>query len=342
MHPADDNEPMDHTDFIGAGGACQLPHWGVLRANGEDSAAFLHGQLTNDVAKLGADQARWAAYCSAQGRMSASFVVSKRGPEEVWLACPTDVLASTLKRLSMFVLRSKVRLSDASGELSVVGLAGSAAQVWLTAQDEAAAPAVSDAAPAWTQGVLMGGALIRLPQTPEGVRWLWIGPAAAAATLLQALPPLALPLWQWLEVRSGVVPVVAATTGQFVPQMLNYELVGGVDFKKGCYPGQEVVARSHYLGKLKRRAFLLDCPAAPAPGQEVYWSGDAQQPAGVVALSAPHPAGGWSAVAELKLGAVDSGALHLGGVDGPVLTLRSLPYAVTAQESAAAPSAPAA
>jgi folate-binding protein YgfZ len=324
---------MEHTDFIGAGGACLLPHWGVLRAAGEDSASFLHSQLTNDVVKLGRDQARWAAFCSAQGRMSASFVVSKRGPEEVWLACAADVLAATQKRLSMFVLRSKVMLRDAGGELAVVGLAGAAAEVWLAAQGDAAAPVVADA-PAWTQAELLGGALVRLPSADQRPRWLWIGTTDAAQTLTQALPPLPLPLWQWLEVRSGVVQVVAATSGQFVPQMLNYELVGGVDFKKGCYPGQEIVARSHYLGKLKRRAFLVDTAASLEPGQEVYWSGDSQQPAGVVALAAPHPRGGFSAIVELKLGAVDSGTLHLGRADGPAMTLQALPYSLPQQDAA--------
>lgn len=330
---------MDPTDFIGAGGACVLPHWGVLRASGEDSATFLHGQLTNDVVKLGDGEARWAAFCSAQGRMSASFVVSKRAADELWLAGPADVLAPALKRLSMFVLRAKAKLTDASTELVVVGLAGDAVPPALVAHDEAAAPALTGDAAAWTQAPLLSGALVRLPEAEGRPRWLWIGPSAAAQTLLAALPALPVALWRWLEVRSGVAPVLAATTGQFVPQMLNYELVGGVDFKKGCYPGQEIVARSHYLGKLKRRAFLLDTAVALEPGQEVYWSGDVQQPAGMVALSAPHPGGGWSAVAELKLGVLDSGTLHLGRPDGPVLVVRPLPYALPGQDAAAAPAA---
>lgn len=328
---------MDHTDFLGAGGACLLSHWGVVRVSGADSASFLHGQLTNDVAKLGADQARWAAYCSAQGRMSASLVVSKRGPEELWLACPAEVLAPTVKRLSMFVLRSKAKLVDASQELVAVGLVGSAAQAWLAAQAEDLAALVAPDTPAWQQGALLGGALVRLPVAEGQLRWLWIGPVDAAQTLPQSVPALALPLWQWLEVRSGVVPVLAATAGQFVPQMLNYELVGGVDFKKGCYPGQEIVARSHYLGKLKRRAFLVDAPAALEPGQEVYWSGDAGQPAGLVASSAPHPAGGWSAIVELKLGVLESGTLHIGRPDGPALSVQPLPYPLPSQDRAAPP-----
>lgn len=326
---------MNNIDFIGPGGACELPHWGVIKASGEDSASFLHAQLSNDVQKLGREQARWAAYCSAQGRMSASFLVSKRGPEEVWAACSADVLPATLKRLSMFVLRAKTRLSDASNELRVVGLAGANARVWLAAQGDAVS-ALVDTAADWAQAELLGGAVVRMPAAQGQARWLWMGPASQGEQLLQALPALPLPLWQWLEVRSGVVQVVAATVNQFVPQMLNYELVGGVDFKKGCYPGQEIVARSHYLGKLKRRAFLVDSADVLTPGQEVFWSGDLQQPAGVVALSAPHPGGGWSAMVELKLAASASGSLHAGRADGPLLTLVPLPYALPQDASAPA------
>jgi tRNA-modifying protein YgfZ len=331
---------MNSTHHIGPGGACRLPHWGVLRAEGEDSSTFVHAQLSNDVSKQPPNQARWAAYCSAQGRMLASFLVSKRSPSELWLACSADLLAPTLKRLSMFVLRAKTQLSDASSSLAVLGLAGANAQVWLAAQGETMELVAAPEANTWSQAELHGGAVIRLPAADGTLRWMWIGPSAKAETLLQALPALPLPVWQWLEVRSAVVQVVNAITNQLVPQMLNYELVGGVDFKKGCYPGQEVVARSHYLGKLKRRGFLLDSTEEIKAGQEVYWSGDAGQPAGVIALAAPHPGGGWSAMAELKLAVVGSGSLHLGGPEGAALTLVPLPYALP--QDAVAPAVPAA
>ncbi|MFM2059890.1 MAG: hypothetical protein RLY71_4275 [Pseudomonadota bacterium] len=307
---------ITHTE---TSGACRLSHWGVLRAAGADAASFLHGQLSNDVQKLGTSHARLAAYCTAQGRMLTSVIALKRNPDELWLACSADVLAATLKRLSMFVLRAKAQLADASGELSVLGLAGPAAAAWLGADAPAAV---------WDKTDLGAAAVVRLPDAEGQPRWLWIGPTDAAETVLAALPALALDTWRWLEVRSGVAQIVAATSGQLVPQMLNYELVGGVDFKKGCYPGQEVVARSQYLGKLKRRGFLLDTQAEPQPGQEVFWSGDPGQPAGVIALAAPGPQGGWSALAELKLGATADGSLHLGSADGALLTLQPLPYAL--------------
>jgi folate-binding protein YgfZ len=312
----------DQSAELHAGGACALPDWGVIRAIGADAATFLHGQLSNDVSRLDLAHARLGAYCTPQGRMLASFIYARAGAEEYWLACSADVLAPTLKRLSMFVMRAKARLSDASTELRVLGLVGPSAAVWLGTD----APAR-----AWDKLDRDGAAVIRLPDSGLGGapvdRWLWIGPAAQAQAVLDALPALDVAQWQRLEVRSGVVPVMAATSGQFVPQMLNYELVGGVDFKKGCYPGQEIVARSHYLGKLKRRAFLLSGDTAMAPAQDVFWSEDPTQPAGVLARVAGDGAR-HLALAELKIAVTRSGTLHLGQPDGPLLQVLPLPYAL--------------
>ena len=308
-----------NTTHLLSGGACRLPFWGVMRASGADAVSFLHGQLSNDVTRLDTAHARLAAYCNAQGRMLASVIYAKQSAEEVWLLCSADLLPVTLKRLSMFVLRAKARLSDASSELTVLGLAGQAAADWLGADAPASA---------WDKSERDAAMHVRLPDAAGVPRWLWIGPAAAAEAVLQAVPAVAQSDWQWLDVCAGIAPVVAATSGQFVPQMLNYELLGGVDFKKGCYPGQEVVARSQYLGKLKRRAFLLasDTPAQPA--QEVFWSGDAGQPAGQVAWSATASDGSHLALAELKIGVIGSGSLHLGSGQGPELRVQPLPYAL--------------
>jgi len=143
------------------------------------------------------------------------------------------------------------------------------------------------------------------------------------------MPVLALDHWRWLEVQSGVPGIEAATAEQFVPQMLNFELVGGVNFQKGCYPGQEIVARAQYRGTVKRRMFLFDTDAEAAAGQEVFHSADPAQPAGRVASAAPRPDGaGSSLLAEVKLGALDGGSLHLGTPGGPPLLRRALPYAV--------------
>jgi folate-binding protein YgfZ len=301
-------------------GAVPLTHWGVIRAHGADAAAFLQGQLTNDVVQLGMSQARLAGYCSAKGRMLASFVVWKAAPDDILLACHASVLPATLKRLGMFVLRAKCKLSDASAETPLVGLAGAAA---LTATGDV---------PAWHVQPLDGGWLLRLPDA-AGVPRALLAASRGPATW----PAITLDAWRWLEVQSGVPIIEAATVEQFVPQMLNFELVGGVNFQKGCYPGQEVVARAHYRGTVKRRMFLFDVDAAAAPGQEVFHSDDPGQPAGLVANAAPRPDGaGSSALVEIKLAALAGGSVRLGAPDGALLQRRELPYPVPTDADQAA------
>ncbi len=339
---ADDNEPMQPTvtNPSSTGGAVTLTHWGVIRAQGVDAASFLHGQLSNDVKGIAPAHARLAAYCNAQGRMLASLIVTQGmapaagEPPDLWLCCRADLLAATLKRLSMFVLRAKARLSDASADIAVIGLAGQAASSWLGNQG-----VVLDSA--WSAAACTGGRVLRLPDAPGASRYLWLGAGDQAPAVLAALPALDLAGWDALEITAGVVPVQAATVGAFVPQMLNYELVGGVDFKKGCYPGQEIVARSHYLGKLKRRGVVLSASsdaAAAQAGQEIWWSGDAGQPAGQVAHAAAVE-GGWLLLAEMKIAAlgdapdVAASTLHLGALDGPLLTRQPLPYALPQEDT---------
>lgn len=297
------------TDASPAIGAAVLTDWGVIRAAGADAATFLNGQLTNEVAAMGDGEARLAGFCSAKGRLQASFIVWRNGPEELLLACPASVLPGTLKRLSMFVLRAKCKLSDASAELPLIGIAGPAAAL------------VGDAKP-WQRV----GAVIRLPDAAGVVRCLQVGGEPPADA-----PALSLPAWRWLEVQSGVPTIETATQEQFVPQMINFELVGGVSFRKGCYPGQEVVARSQYRGTVKRRMFGFEVEGAAAAGQEVFHDADPAQPAGLVVNAAPSPAGeGSSLLVEVKLNALEAGRLHLGAADGPLLAPRELPYEVAA------------
>jgi hypothetical protein len=309
--PAPFGAPLD--------GAAPLAHWGVIRARGVDSASFLHNQLTNDFMNLGPAQARLAGYCSPKGRLMASFVGFQDG-EDILLACSADLLAPTLKRLSMFVLRAKTKLTDASAEVRLIGLAGPSATDWLGA-DAPTHP--------WAVAQHKGATVVRLPDAAGLQRFLWscADPAVAAPPL----PVLPLDQWRWLEVRSGVPTIEAATVEKFVPQMINFELVGGVNFQKGCYPGQEIVARAQYRGTVKRRLFLFDVQAQdaaswPAAGAEVFSSDDPSQPAGTIANVAHRVDGGMSLLAEVKLSASQGAALHAGAVDGPALTRIPLPY----------------
>lgn len=292
-------------------GAVRLVHWGVIRATGAEAASFLHGQLTQDIQNLPAGQARLAGYCSAKGRLLASFIVMRGTADELLLLCSADLLAPTLKRLSMYVLRAKCKLTDASAELAVVGVAGAQALAQLGAAQAAEGTVLLAAA----------GQLAVLPAVQGVARGLWVGPAEAMPADLPALDAAA---WEALEVRSAVPRIVAATVEQFVPQMINLELVGGVNFQKGCYPGQEVVARSQYRGTTKRRAALFATGAAAQPGQEVFDANDPGQPAGmVVNAAAGQPA---VALVEVKLAALAEPALRLGSADGPALQPLALPY----------------
>lgn len=303
-------------------GATRLDHCGLIRARGADAAAFLHGQLTQDFQKLDASEARLAGYCSPKGRLLASFIGWKPAVDEIQLVCSADLLAPTLKRLSMFVLRAQCRLSDASAEVELLGLAGDSALRWL-----------GDAAPSVTWGRATHGdaTIVRLPTGRGGPRFLWSAPLGAAKPELPALDPRA---WRWGEVDSGVARIEAATVDQFVPQMLNFEVVGGVDFGKGCYPGQEVVARSQYRGTTKRRAQLYTCPEPASAGMEVFHSEDPGQPAGRVVNAAGLLEGnGALLLVEVKLASMTSGSLHLGTPQGPVLALSPLPYELSSASS---------
>lgn len=279
-------------------GACALPDWGVMRAQGADAATFLHSQLTQDITGLSLHEARLAGYCSAKGRLLATFIVWREAADDYLLACSADVLPATLKRLRMFVLRAKCTVSDVSAGRPLWGVVGDAAT-------EAGVP--------WRRE----GALLRLPDAERQARALWLGPTAPG------LPTLPLEVWQWLEIHSAVPRIVAATTEQFVPQMVNLEVVDGVNFQKGCYPGQEVVARSQYRGSIKRRAFVFDSAAAAQPGQEIYAAGE-EQPAGMV-VNAASCDGRHALLAEVKLAALNA-VLRLGSPDGAPLTSRTLPY----------------
>ena len=295
-------------------GAVRLEDWGLIRASGADARSFLHGQLTQDILALTPERATLAGYCSPKGRLLATFVVWSPAADEVYLACSADVLAPTLKRLSMFVLRAQCRLSDASPSLAIWGVVGSDVSGWT----DAACPAGD-----WECAVGSSGTVIRLP-----------GASPTRCLVITSTPPpadvggLDVETWRALEVRSGIGRVVAATVDQFVPQMLNLELVGGVSFSKGCYPGQEVVARSQYRGTLKRRSFVVVVDSEARPGNEIFHSADPEQPAGMVALSGGFAGSKHVALAELKLSALEGGSLHLESTSGPAVRLAPQPYAL--------------
>jgi folate-binding protein YgfZ len=303
---------------------------GLIAVSGEDAATFLHSQLTNDVTHLAPGEARLAGFCTPKGRLQATFLMW-RDAQAIYLQLPRELQAPLQKRLAMFVLRAKARLADATLEPAyeaVLGLGGAKAESALRAHVDAlpAAPyqsAQSDA-----------GTVVRLADAFGAPRYLWLTSAATATAALPALKDaLALggnQAWHLAAIHAGIPQVTNRTQEQFVPQMINLELLGGVNFKKGCYPGQEIVARSQYLGKLKRRTALVTIDnAAALAGQEVFSSADPEQPCGMVVNAAVNGAGGADALVELKLVALDE-EVRLGSAAGAKIGFLPMPYALDA------------
>jgi folate-binding protein YgfZ len=301
-----------------------LTDLGLISLTGEDAASFLHNQITNDVEKLGLDTARLAGYCTPKGRLLATFLVWKDS-EQIMLQLPRALQPAIQKRLQMFVMRAKAKLSDQSEQRIALGLAGALAaealQAWF--------PQLPDAAYSKTDNQY--GTLIRLADSRQTARYQWITTVEQA---IQAWPQLSTTLtatathnWRLTDIYAGLPNITKPTQEQFVPQMINFELIGGVNFKKGCYPGQEIVARSQYLGKLKRRSVLalVDGSGIQA-GTEVFSSEDPGQPCGMIVNAEPADGTHTACLVEIKLAAADSGSIHVGSSAGPTLQLQSLPY----------------
>ena len=318
---------------LAAGFVAPVTDLGLIAVAGEDAARFLHSQLTNDVEHLGPNEARLAGFCTPKGRLQATFLMWRDPEGTVWLQLPRAIQAPLQKRLSMFVMRSKAKLRDATDEdavAAVIGAGGAAAEAALRAQ----ALVLPETPMSSTHGE--HGTVIRLSDAFGAPRYLWLTSSEQAQA---ALPALASTLalggngaWQLAAIHAGMPQVSAATQEQFVPQMINLELLGGVNFKKGCYPGQEIVARSQYLGKLKRRTSLATVDnAAARAGDEVFTSADPDQPCGMVVNAAPNGAGGADLLVEIKLAALGE-EVHLGSAAGAPVRFLPMPYPLDALE----------
>ena len=300
-----------------------LSHIGLLRVSGEDARGFLQGQLTNDINKVDATHSQLSAYCSPKGRMLTSFRIFERD-DALLLMLPAERLASILQRLRMFVLRSKVEIEDFSDRLVRIELSGDCAPDLLPIDP-----------PGEDNGVhsLDGYTVIRVPGDrprfqvlgePDAMQALWEEAAATAR-------PASAAAWALLDIRAGIPTVYEATAESFVPQMTNLHAIDGVSFTKGCYTGQEIVARMHYLGKLKRRMYRvrIDSAHQPEPGEALYSPhSDSGQGTGRIVSSAPSPDGGYEALAVIEIAAAETGDVHLGSVDGPRLIFLDLPYSM--------------
>lgn len=276
----------------------------VIRASGEDAATFLHNLLTNDIQNLPADGVRFAGFCTPKGRLLATFTIWHEGPD-LLLALSADIQPAILKKLSMYVLRSKVKLSNA--DLALLGLAG---------------PGAKALADEFT-GVAIGGDRYLLAMPVDAA-------VAAWSKLVAAAKPVGTAAWRWLEIAAGQPRVVAATQEAFVPQMVNMEVpaVAGISFNKGCYPGQEIVARTQYLGKVKRRMYRARLDQALPPGTDIFTPEAGDQHCGALVTVAPSPAGGYECLLVVQSSGAEAGEIHLGSPTGPRATLIDQPYAI--------------
>lgn len=306
-----------------------LTDMGLLHFAGDDAVTFLHSQLTNDVQHLAQDKAMLAGYCTAKGRLLATFLVWHAG-NGLCLQLPTDIIGPIHKRLQMFVLRAKVTVSRADPDTVMLGLAGTQAATVLQQY--------FDTLPAneYDKSASEHGTLVRLPSGNGQPRFLLATPETTARTLwpvlTASLPVVSTSQWHLSGITAGIPQVTKATQEQFVPQMINFELIGGVNFRKGCYPGQEIVARSQYLGKVKRRMLLATVAAEVQAGQDIYSSEDPGQPCGMIVNAATGADGMSSVLAEIKLAATASGTVHLGSAEGPVLAFTALPYSLESED----------
>ena len=301
-----------------------LSHLGVRDFTGEDAESFLQGQLSCDVRAMGVDSGSYGSYCTPKGRMLADFLLWRMAGG-FRMALSRSLVAPIQKRMRMYVLRSKVQVADASDAVALLGASGEAAPAALGSIAAEVPQRTGEARPLGEGGTLiaLGGARYLLAVPVESARGLWSGLAAR-------LRPVGTPCWEWLDIRNGVPLVTARTQEQFVPQMANLELIGGVNFNKGCYPGQEIVARTQYLGKVKRRMFLahLESEAPPMPGEEIFSDDLPGQSSGMVVSAQPAPEGGYDMLAVVQLSSRESSTVHLRSPEGPVLRFLELPYAV--------------
>jgi folate-binding protein YgfZ len=305
---------------------CELTGLGLIRFSGDDARAFLHSQLTCEVNGLDVNRSVYGAYCTPKGRILATFLLW-RTAQGLTMQLPAALREPIQKRLAMYVLRSKVKVEDAGAHYTATGLWGDGAASHL---DRALG-----AVPQQEHGLVVSAdaMAIRLP----GDRYEILLPADSGPAMAEKLrtgtdaaPP---DRWQWLDLRAGVPVITPPTQELFVPQMVNLDLIGGLSYSKGCYPGQEIVARMHFLGTLKQRMYRAHLAAGePQPGDKLYSADLGDQASGTVVNAAAAPEGGFDVLAALRIAAAKSGGVRWKAPDGPELTLLPLPYEVTTED----------
>jgi folate-binding protein YgfZ len=320
--PAAETQAALNSDVL-----ADLSHFALVEVTGEDASDFLQGQFSNDVRLVTGNHSQLSAHCTPKGRVLVNFRLFRR-EGAYYLRMASGLVEAAVKRLRMYVLRSKVVVEDKSDALVRFGLSGPNAPALLGAA-LAKIPGEVDAA-VTTDGVTV----VRIPGSHP--RYELYGEPVRLQALWKQLSEKARPVgedgWQLLDIHAGVPTVFPETSEAFVPQMINLHAIDGVSFRKGCYPGQEVVARMQYLGKLKRRMYRahIDAGQRPVAGGELFSERSASgQGAGKIVDARPAPEGGYDLLVVTQISEVEAGhALQVGDASGPALRFEALPYDV--------------
>ena len=318
------NEGADAAVLNTGAAVVPLLHLGLLQTTGPDSAPYLHNLFSNDVNKLPPASAQWSSFNSPKGRMLASFLLWHEA-EGHSLLMSADILPAMHKKLSMYILRSKVKLADVSTISALIGLAGKNAAHCITAAGLALPDAdMQETTAADSRVIRLSAELFVIVAQTDAAPGLFAKLRAAGA---QAAGTSA---WALATVRAGLPLVTTPTQEEFVPQMLNYDLIGGISFQKGCYPGQEIVARTKYLGKLKKRMYrvALAAGSSPVAGADLYSPAFGDQSAGKLVNVAKLSDGSFEALAVMQTSCAEAGEVHLGAPDGAAVCILDLPYAL--------------
>lgn len=302
---------------------CDLSQFGVLKVTGEEAQTFLHNLLSSDVREVTGQRAQFSSLNSPKGRMLATFLIWQEGAD-YYLQLPRSLCAPICKKLSMYVLRTKARVEDASDRIVCLGLSGEGAAALLQKHFGSLPQNNMDTVQSNDASIVRVGAQrFQINTAPQHAPAIWQSLSASAQ-------PVGSICWDWLNIHAGIPVVTPATQEQFVPQMANLELIGGVSFKKGCYPGQEIVARMQYLGKLKRRMYLahIEGDAIPQPGDELFSADMEGQASGMVVNASPAPGGGHDLLAVMQISSRETQTVHLRSSGGAVLDFLSLPYTI--------------
>jgi len=304
-----------------------LLQWSLWQATGTDAHTFLQGQLSNDIQLVTSSRAQLSAYCNPKGRMLAVFQIFERS-SSLFVMTRREIAESTFKRLKMYVMRANVAFTNGDTEFAAIGLAGPSAASSLGSIFPREIPANTLATNSFNNTTV-----IRKPGPID--RFEIIAPIETMKQHWHSLSKITTPVgsdaWDWFDIMSGLPIVVGTTVEEFVPQMANLDILEGINFKKGCYPGQEIVARMHYLGSLKQRmvrASISPAPDSPA-GTPVYSATFGDQVAGRVVLSHQSPdSDRCDLLIVVQLTAWRANDLRIGAPDGPEVRFESLPYVV--------------